>query len=94
MVNKITQEKLDMCLKRNILLEHELETERFNKSMIKMELDTLTSVMNKYNSRDFNNSELDVNVLMNNQEYLMNKIFKIQVCTHTYFFKAITHSNI
>lgn len=77
MIIKTTQEHLNNSLKHNILLEHELEIERLNKSMIKMELDTLTTMMNKIN----NNSKYDMNVLIYEREYLTNKIYKIQVGT-------------
>jgi len=76
---KTTQESLNKSLKHNILLEHELETERLNKSMIQMELDSLKATMNKFNNRNSNNSGLDMNVLLNERECLTNKIYKIQV---------------
>lgn len=79
MTIKTTQESLNKSLKHNILLEHELETERLNKSMIQMELDSLKATMNKFNNRNSNNSGLDMNVLLNERECLTNKIYKIQV---------------
>lgn len=75
------QENLNKCLKHNIFLEYELETERFNKSRIRMELDTLTTMMNKYNKIDKSNSEFDTKVLIHDRQNLINKMCKIQVCT-------------
>lgn len=74
MTIKTTQENLNNSLKHNLFLEHELETERQNKLMIKMKLDTLITLTNKSNDK----SELNVNVLLNDQKYLTNKIYKIQ----------------
>lgn len=79
MTIKTTQESLNISLKRNILLEHELETERLNKLMMQMELDSLKATMNKSYNRNSNNSGLDMNVLLNERECLINKIYKIQV---------------
>lgn len=75
---KTTQENLNNCLKQNVLLEHILETERLEKSLIKMELDTLTSVINKCNNRNNNSSEIDVSTLINDRNYLTKKLFTIQ----------------
>lgn len=86
MIIKTTQEKLNNSLKRTIFLEHELETERLNKSMIKMELNTLTTMMNKKN----NNSTFNVNILINEREYFTNKLYKIQVHnTYTYVYDSL-----
>lgn len=79
MIIKTAQENLNTSLKRCNLLEHELETERFNKSLIEMELDTLNSMNDNY-KKSINNSEFDVNTLIRDREYLTNKIFKTQVC--------------
>lgn len=67
-------------------MKHELEIERLNKSMIKMELDTLTIVMNTSNNKNNNSSEFDVNVLIQDREYLMNKIYETQVYITSYIF--------
>jgi len=79
---KTNEDNLNNCLKRNVLLEHELKTERLNKSMIKMKLDTLNITLSKLNTNN-NDSSFgpDVNVLTNNSEYLSNKIFNIKVNT-------------
>lgn len=87
---KIAQENYNSCLKRNILLEHELETERLNKSMIKMELETLTTMLHEHTNTN-NSSELDVKVLMHDREQLTNKIYKLKVCIHI-MFMIMVHS--
>lgn len=61
------------------MLEHQLETECLNKSMIKMELDVLTKTMNKCKNIKSNSSDFDINVSIHDREYLTNKIYKIQV---------------
>lgn len=60
------------------MLEHQLEKERLDKSIMKIELDTLTSLMNTYN-RNNTNPEFNINMLLNEREYLTKKIYKIQV---------------
>lgn len=75
MTIKTTQENLNNSLKHNALLEREIETECQNKLMMKIKLDTLTTLTNKSNNRP----ELHANVLLNDQKYLTNKIYKIQV---------------
>jgi len=60
-------------------LEHELEQERLDTSKLKIELATLTANMNKSNDEHNNSSVVDVNVMVNDCEYLSNKIYEIQV---------------
>jgi hypothetical protein len=45
--------------------------------MIKMKLDSLTAMMNK--NIKSNNSEFDLNVSIHEREYLIDKIYNIQV---------------
>lgn len=79
---KTSEDNLNNCLKRNILLEHELKTERLKKSMMKIKLDTLILTLDKFNNRNNDSSSgSDVNVLTNDSEYLSNKIFSVQVNT-------------
>lgn len=59
-------------------MKHQLETECLNKSMIKMELDILITIMNKSKNIS-NSSEFDINDSIHDREYLSNKIYKIQV---------------
>lgn len=73
-----TQDKLNDSLKREVLLEHELETEKRNKSMMQMELDTLTAMINE---SDKNRVESDSNVLIKDCKFLTNKIYKLKVHT-------------
>lgn len=71
-----TQDNLNNSLKRNILLEHELESERLNTSMMKIELETLNQ---KMNMPDKNTVESDAHILVNDREFLTEKINKLQV---------------
>lgn len=74
-----TQENLNISLKHNVFLEHELETERLNRSMIQMEVDSLKSTMNESNNRNSNNSVPKMNVLLEERNHLTDTIYKIQV---------------
>ncbi|VVC41180.1 Hypothetical protein CINCED_3A012253 [Cinara cedri] len=87
---KTTQENLNNCLKQNLLLKHEVETERLKKSMIKMELETLTTMLRKCNYK--NNSELNVKVLMHEREHLTNKIYQLKI-ENIELKQALTKSN-
>lgn len=79
---KTNKDRLNNCLKHSVLLEHELNTERLNKSMIKMQLNALIVTLDKFNNlNNDSSSRLDVNVLTNNKEYLSNKVFAIRVNT-------------
>lgn len=75
---KTTEEKFNDCLKKNIQLEHELEAERLNKSVIQMELDTLTKLMNKCTNKNDKNSEFDITMLINDRKCLANELYKTQ----------------
>lgn len=75
---KNTHDKLNDSLKRQVLLEHELETEKYKKSMMLMELDTFKAIVNEV---DENRVESDVNGLRQDCKFLTSKIHNLQVYT-------------
>lgn len=95
---KTTQENLNNSLKRSILLEHELETERLNKSMMKLKLDSFITTMNKCDNKNNNDdSKCDVNVILQNHVHLTNKMNEIQVggsYISIFIFYSFIHLNL
>lgn len=63
-------------------MEQELETEWLNKSMIKLEMDFFIATMSKFNNKNNNyDPNCGVNVLLQNNAHLSNKMYKTQVGT-------------
>lgn len=74
---KSTQNNANNSLKRNIMLEHELETEKLNNSMINVQMETLNQ---KMNTTDASKANPQTIVLINDRNFLKNKLHKVHVC--------------